>query len=74
MNNIDISNLHRIIGQLQGVERLINSRAKVSAIIQQIEAVRGSLKSLEKSIISNKIKLNRDKETKIALDYLLRIS
>ncbi|MDX9893732.1 MAG: metal-sensing transcriptional repressor [Patescibacteria group bacterium] len=69
-----ISQLHRLQGQLRGVEKLMLDQAKTSATLQQLEAVRGNLKSLEKSLLAEKIKKINDPEIKKSCDYLLKIS
>jgi len=70
----EISQLHRLSGQLRGVEKMVNQNAKVSEILQQIEAVRGNLKTLEKRILGQKIKNLKDEELKKTYNYLLKIS
>lgn len=70
----EISQLHRLQGQLRGVEKMIAKPTKATEILQQIEAVRGSLKALEKRILSQKTKNLKDEELKKALDYLIKIS
>ncbi|MBI3290742.1 metal-sensing transcriptional repressor [Candidatus Falkowbacteria bacterium] len=70
----NISRLHRLQGQLAGIEKMIENTDKTSGIIQQLEAVRGSLKSLEKNILSKKIKNISDEELKKTINYLLKIS
>ena len=70
----EISQLHRLQGQMAGIEKMINQKAKPSAILQQLEAVRGNLKSLEKQILSQKTTNLKDEELKKACQYLLKIS
>lgn len=70
----EISQLHRLTGQLRGVEKMINQEAKTTEILQQIEAVRGNLKALEKRILGQKVKNLKDEELKKAYNYLLKIS
>lgn len=70
----EISQLHRLQGQLGGVGKMINQNTKVSEILQQLEAVRGNLKALEKQILSQKIKNLKEEELKKACNYLLKIS
>lgn len=70
----EISQLHRLQGQLRGVEKLVEQNAKADRILQQIEAVRGNLKALEKRILSQKIKNLKDVELEKMLNYLLKIS
>ena len=68
-----ISHLHRLIGQLQSIEHLIEQENKICKVLQQIEAVRGSLKSLEKRLIESKTKKIKDSEVKDCFDYLCKI-
>jgi len=70
----EISQLHRLQGQLTGVEKMISQNAKPSDIIQQLEAVRGSLKSLEKRVLEQKIKAISDPELKKSTNYLLKMN
>ncbi|MDD2807623.1 MAG: metal-sensitive transcriptional regulator [Patescibacteria group bacterium] len=65
--------LHRLVGQLTGVEKLVTNNAAVADIIQQIEAVRGSLRGLEKELLSEKIKKIKDADLKQAHEYLLKL-
>ncbi|OGY47780.1 MAG: hypothetical protein A3J62_01055 [Candidatus Buchananbacteria bacterium RIFCSPHIGHO2_02_FULL_38_8] len=70
----EISQIRRIAGQIQGVEKLINQQTKTDQILQQIEAIRGSLKSLEKTLLKPKVKNLKDSELEKTLSYLLKIS
>ena len=70
----EISQLHRLQGQLQGVEKMIINSAKPSETIQQIEAVRGALKTLEKRILGEITKNIKEEELKKSINYLLKIS
>jgi len=70
----EISQLHRLKGQLSGIEKMIKNNTKTSEIIQQIEAIKGSLKTLEKRLLESKTKTLKDEEIKKTLDYLLKIS
>lgn len=67
-----ISQLHRLQGQLNGVENMIMGNKKPSEIVQQIEAVCGSLKSLEKKLLADKINEIKDPELKKALNTALK--
>lgn len=69
-----ISQLHRLQGQLAGIEKMITKKDKISNIIQQLEAVRGNLKSLEKRILAQNIKNIKDEELKKIHNYWLKIS
>jgi DNA-binding FrmR family transcriptional regulator len=70
----ELSQLHRLQGQLRGVEKMITQKAKASETLQQIEAVRGNLKALEKRILSQNLKNLKDEELKKTYNYLLKIS
>jgi DNA-binding FrmR family transcriptional regulator len=70
----EVSQLHRIYGQIQGIENMLENGVAENKIIQQIEAAKGSLKTLEKKILSRKIKEFHDEETKKTLNYLIKIS
>ena len=72
--NAEIFQLRRLIGQLVGVEKMFAHQAKFLEILQQLEAVRGNLTSLEKRLLEKKVKKFKDQELKKALNYLLKIS
>ena len=69
----EISQIHRLRGQLAGVEKMLQQQAKPTAIIQQIEAVRGNLKALERSILAAQCQDFKDPEMKKACNYLLKL-
>jgi DNA-binding FrmR family transcriptional regulator len=70
----EISQLHRLEGQLHGIEKMLGSSASLEAVLQQIEAVRGNLKSLEKVLMKQKIKKINNKELQRCFDYLCKIN
>lgn len=74
LQKAELSQLHRLQGQLKGVEKMIRSNYKLNDLMQQIEAVRGSLKSLEKRILTEKIKNSKDEELKKVISYIFKIS
>ena len=67
-----ISQLHRLQGQLQAVEKMIEDDKKPSEIIQQIEAVSGSLKSLKKKLLKDSLKTIKDSELRKVVDLILK--
>lgn len=67
-----LNRLHRLVGQLTGVEKLISQQADLTDVIQQIEAVRGSLRGLEKELLGEKIKKIKDADLKKAAEVLLK--
>jgi len=69
----EISQLHRLEGQIHGIERMLNQNGTLISILQQIEAVRGSLKSLEKRLISQ-YNQPLDKKLKQCLGYLMKLN
>lgn len=69
-----IARLHRLQGQLGGVETMMAKHTPTSKVLQQIEAVRGSLKALEKELIADKAQHISDDELKRAIQYVLKIS
>ena len=71
----ELSQLHRLQGQLKGVEKMINKDYKISDVIQQLEAVRGNLKSLERKLLTEKIKnfKEKDEDFKKAVNFILKI-
>jgi len=71
---LEISQLHRLQGQLQGVEKMFKTETEPTLILQQLEAVRGSLKSLEKKILKGQTAGVKSKELRQTLNYLLKIN
>lgn len=67
-----IARLHRLQGQLAGVETMMTKQAPTSKLLQQLEAVRGSIKSLEQELISQKTNEISDGELKRSIKYLLK--
>ena len=43
--------INRIIGQLRGIERMINTKRESSEILQQISAVKRAIDGLSKEIV-----------------------
>ena len=70
----EVSQLHRLEGQLHGVEKMILADESLQDVLQQIEAVRGNLKSLEKRLLGAKLQKFKDKELDRCFDYLCKIS
>jgi len=68
-----IAQLHRLRGQLAGVEKMLRLNAKPQAVIQQLEAVRGNLKALEAGILTATCRDFKDAETKKICHYLLKL-
>ena len=50
-----VSRLRRIEGQIRGISKLITNNSPQLTVIQQIEAVKGALSSLEKAILEESI-------------------
>lgn len=70
----EISQLHRLEGQLHGIEKMLEQNVKVDQVLQQIEAVRGNLKSLEKRLLKAELSGVKDKALERCFDYLCKIS
>lgn len=64
-----ISRLHRIIGQLQGVERMLKDGKEEKDVVMLIDATVNSLRSLRNTFIRNSIhgKLTAELETLLSL-------
>lgn len=67
-----LARLHRLQGQLEGVERMMTRDERIEKILQQLEAVRGSIVGLEHELLKEKIKRGASDELKDALRYLLQ--
>ena len=50
-HSIDIPRLRRIIGQLEGVERMVAEKRYCMDIIQQLRAVNSAVKSMELEVL-----------------------
>lgn len=70
----EVAHLNRLCGQLGCIEKMIKTKEPLDKIFQQIEAIRGSLKSLEKKLLKQKISGVKNQELKRSLDYLLKMS
>jgi len=72
MTKIYCEHLHRIIGQLQGVEIMVNDAKPCLALVQQIRAARSSLAGLERAIVAAELKdALSDKDKSDTIDKLL---
>lgn len=69
----EIAQLHRLRGQLAGVEKMMANKAKAADIIQQIEAVRGNLRGLQKRILEKSCRQLKDADLKKSCEYLLKL-
>ena len=65
--------LHRLAGQLQAIERMIGSGAPLEQTLQQIEAVRGNLKSLEKRLVKPALGACNNSQLRRCFDYLCKL-
>jgi DNA-binding FrmR family transcriptional regulator len=69
-----IIHLHKVCGQIASIEGMLNEQTSNEQIIQQLEAIRGNIRSLEKKIISDKLQQVSDPDLKRCFDYLCKIS
>ena len=67
-----LARLHRLQGQLEGVETMLTKDAQTSKVLQQLEAVRGGIRSLVQELIAEKARESGDEELKQSLRYLLK--
>ena len=68
------SQLHRLEGQLQAIEKLIAGDTPLAQTLQQIEAVRGNLKSLEKRLLKERLDKLNDQQLQRCFDYLCKLN
>lgn len=68
----EINQLHRLAGQIQGIENMMKNGEKTTKILQQLEAACGSLKSLEKKLLRQELKDLKNQEIQHCFDYLCR--
>lgn len=62
--------LHRIEGQVRGIEAMVKEEKDVSLVITQIQAVTSSLESVKLELVKQGIKNNVEKGIYEALDLL----
>ncbi len=74
MQTPEESQIKRIAGQIGGIEKMIKGNTKASQIIQQIEAVKGSLSTLEKRFLTKKVRNLGNSELEKMLTYILKNS
>jgi len=56
MLNTDLSKrINRLIGQLKGIEKMVNSKRECQEILQQITAVKKAIDGLSKEIVVSDI-------------------
>ena len=62
--------LHRIEGQIRGIEAMIRDKKDTTQIITQVQAVCSSLESVKLELVKQGIKDNMEKGVYDALDLL----
>jgi DNA-binding FrmR family transcriptional regulator len=55
-----IARLHRLEGQIRGVERLIDRNQPLPIVLQQLEAVSAAVRSLMIALITDRLEQNKD--------------
>ncbi len=70
----EVAQLHRAIGQLKAIEKMMYKKSAPSSIIQQLEAVVGSIRTLERRLLLSVIKDSKDQELKKAAYYLSKMN
>lgn len=50
-----LSNLNRIIGQLEGIKKMINDKRYCVDILQQIKAAKSALRTVENNVLNKHI-------------------
>lgn len=66
--------IHRLRGQLAAIEKMIALGQPLQKIIQQAEAVRGSLRTLEQKLIRTKLGELGNEELQAAIEYIVQRS
>lgn len=54
-HNDQLSNLNRIIGQLEGIKKMINDKRYCVDILQQIKAAKSALRTVENNVLNKHI-------------------
>ena len=68
-----ISQLHRLEGQIHGVEKMIVANKKTATIIQQISAIQGSLRTLQHRLLLETLSSSASDELKDCAKYLAKL-
>ena len=56
MNNSDLSKrINRLIGQLRGIEKMVNDKRECGDILQQVSAVKKAIDGLSKELVISDI-------------------
>ncbi len=64
--------LHRIVGQLQAIETMVNEDKPCLDLVQQIRAARSSLAGLERTVVADQIRASLSSDDKSdTIDKLL---
>jgi len=69
----EVSQINRLAGQIQGIGKMLQTTCDLDRVLQQLEAVCGNLKSLEKKLLQKKMGSLKDKELQRCLSYLCKI-
>jgi len=64
--------LNRAQGQIQGIRKMVISKKPLLDMLQQIEAVKCAMKSLEKNLLIDEL-LKKKTFTKKELDYICKL-
>ena len=69
----EVAQLHRLEGQIHGVEKMIAANKNTAAIIQQISAIQGSLRTLQHRLLLETLSGSASDELKDCAKYLARL-
>jgi DNA-binding FrmR family transcriptional regulator len=62
--------LHRIEGQIRGVERMVESDQELDKVLTQLQAVISSLESVKLQLVKRSIKKNMEEKVLNVIDVL----
>jgi DNA-binding FrmR family transcriptional regulator len=62
--------LHRIEGQIRGVERMVESGQELDKVLTQLQAVISSLESVKLQLVKRSIKKNMEEKVLNVIDVL----
>lgn len=71
--NVILSNVRRVCGQVQGIEKMIEENRDIAEILQQINAANSALKSIAKQLLQNYMQGCFGKASKISKKELEKL-
>lgn len=64
-NNEEIKRLNRIVGQIEGIAKMLEEKRKLESVLMQCKAVHSALKSVETRLVKAHIEVTLNKVVKL---------